>query len=263
MKNTNMKKEIEAALQDLERAHRIRILFAIESGSRAWGFASEDSDYDVRFVYVHPVDRYLSIDRGAEYIDGPQNKVLDITGMELRKAAQLFRKSNAVIYEWLQSPVWYRREEAFVEDLWQLAPQYFSARAAIHHYLGLARKTMGSDLQGDAVRLKKYFYALRPVLAARWIALQGGPPPMEFGPLRTTVDDKAVQERMEALLEQKARVDESFLVAPDPVLQRFIEMQMQYAADCATQLEKSAADVAPLDELFRKTIKRYGYTNPA
>ena len=251
-----MEKEIRAQLNQLEADHDIRILFACESGSRAWGFASPDSDYDVRFVYVHRPEWYLGIDRGKDFIAGPQDMVLDITGFELRKLLQLFRASNATVYEWLQSPVWYRKEEAFVEHLWALAGTYFSAMTALHHYLGLARNTMENFLTAEQVKLKKYFYALRPVLAAAWIAEYGNCPPMEFGQLRPMIRVASVLDKVDALLAKKAGVNESCLVAPDPVVHSFIQEHLARCTEYAKTLEKKEADAAALNELFRKIINK-------
>lgn len=247
---------IQEQLNKLEAEHDIRILFACESGSRAWGFASSDSDYDVRFAYVHKLDWYLGIDKGADFIEGLQDGVLDIRGVELRRLLQLFRASNAAVYEWLQSPVWYRKDEAFVRQLWIYAETCFSARDGMHHYLGMTRNTLESCLQSTEVKLKKYFYALRPVLAAAWIKEYNSCPPMELRHLRAPIADPAVQQRMDALLAQKAGVEEGFRVAPDPLLHRFIEEQMAQCTDYAKTLGKKEVSAAPLAELFRTTINR-------
>lgn len=251
-----MEKQIQEQLNKLEAQHDIRILFACESGSRAWGFASPDSDYDVRFAYVHRRDWYLGIDRGADFIEGTQDAVLDIRGVELRRLLQLFRTSNVSVYEWLQSPIWYRKEEAFVEKLWALADSYFSSKTGMHHYLGLTRNTVDNYLQGGEVKLKKYFYALRPVLAAAWIKEYNNCPPMEFGPLRAMISGAVVQERIEALVAQKRRVEESFRVAPDRVLNRFIGELMAQCTDSARILEKKEVSAAHLNELFRAIINQ-------
>ena len=165
-----MKEIIVSKLNAIEYKSNVRILYACESGSRAWGFASPDSDYDVRFIYVHPREHYLSVDEQRDVIELPINDLLDINGWELRKALRLFKKSNGPLYEWLQSPVVYDQNNEFIDDLKNLMPHYFSPRANMHHYLSMAKTVFESDLAGGEVRLKKYFYALRPILACRWIA---------------------------------------------------------------------------------------------
>ncbi len=161
---------IKDKLKEMEQAYNVKILYACESGSRAWGFASPDSDYDIRFIYVHPKEYYLSVDEQRDVIELPINDLLDINGWGLRKALRLFRKSNGPLYEWLQSPIVYNQDNEFANDIKNLMPSYFSPRATMHHYLSMAKSVFENDLVGVEVRLKKYFYVLRPILACRWIA---------------------------------------------------------------------------------------------
>jgi uncharacterized protein len=245
---------IRDKLNETATARGITLLFACESGSRAWGFHSPDSDYDVRFAYMHGPGWYLSIEDKKEVIELPVNEVFDINGYDIRKLLKLFRGSNAKIYEWIRSPLFYEQREPFVQELRALVPEYYSPKVGLHHYLGLCRNTFESYLQGEQVRLKKYFYALRPVLAACWIVQYGTPPPVEFDKLRPLITDTAVNERISALLEEKARVDEKHLVSPDPLLHQFIRQQMEACERYAKDLSKKETDVAPLNALFRKTI---------
>src|SRR5688572_7252344 len=124
-------------LKEVEQANQVQILYACESGSRAWGFASPDSDYDVRFIYVHKNDHYLSIDEQRDVIELPINDVLDISGWELRKALRLLRKSNGPLYEWFQSPIVYQSDSTFQGEILALMKLYFSPRAMMHHYLSM------------------------------------------------------------------------------------------------------------------------------
>ncbi len=89
-----MERTIKAGLAEIEAQENVRIVYACESGSRAWGFPSSDSDYDVRFIYLHPLEWYLSIEKRRDVIERPITGVLDVNGWDLRKALQLFRKSN-------------------------------------------------------------------------------------------------------------------------------------------------------------------------
>ncbi|MEI6947920.1 nucleotidyltransferase domain-containing protein [Paraflavisolibacter sp. H34] len=245
---------IRKQLHETAEAKHVTILFACESGSRAWGFHSPDSDYDVRFAYTHPADWYLTIEDKKDFIELPVNEVFDINGYDIRKLLKLFRGSNAKIYEWIQSPIFYEQHDAFLQHLRSLVPDYFSPKVGLHHYLGLCRNTLETHLQGEQVRLKKYFYALRPVLAARWIQQHGTPPPVEFSQLRTLITDSAVNEHVAALLEKKALVAEKHLVAPDPLLHHFIQEHMQECEHYAKGLVRKDTDAAPLNDLFRKTI---------
>src|SRR5687768_16778833 len=171
---------IRERLDVIGRENNINILYACESGSRAWGFASPDSDYDVRFIYARRLNDYLAITDRKDVMEYPVNEVLDIGGWDLRKTLQLFLKSNAPLYEWLQSPVIYINNLLFTNELTSLIPSYFSLRAGCHHYHSMAWNTFENDLQSPKVKLKKYCYALRSAVAGLWIIEKKEVPPMEF-----------------------------------------------------------------------------------
>lgn len=99
---------INEELDKIERKEGVRILHAVESGSRAWGFASPDSDYDVRFVYVRPKEDYLRLDEPKDVIEWQLDEVLDINGWDLKKALRQFAKGNVTLFEWSESPIVYR-----------------------------------------------------------------------------------------------------------------------------------------------------------
>jgi uncharacterized protein len=249
-----MKEEILKKLEEIEKTQQVRVLFACESGSRAWGFASPDSDYDVRFVYAHEKDWYTGIEDRKDFIELPVNAVFDVVGYDIRKMLKLFRGSNAKIFEWLQSPVMYRTDAAFLEAIKNLIPHYYSQRAGLHHYLGLTRNTLNNDLAGEQVKLKKYFYALRPVLAALWICEKKTCPPMEFQYLRTLITDADINSRIDRLLAQKVQVDEKFMIAPDAVLHGFIKAAFDKCDAHAQTLEAMQTGAGELNNLFRKTV---------
>lgn len=241
-------------LREVEQSHNIRILYACESGSRAWGFHSPDSDYDVRFIYAHDKDWYLGIEDRKDHIEFPVTDELDIVGYDVRKMLKLFRGSNAKIYEWLQSPVVYKKDDEFLHSIRLLMSDYYSFRTGVHHYLGLTKNTFNTELQLPQVRLKKYFYALRPVLAATWIVEKKAFPPMEFAHLREIITDKSINEKIEALLKQKVLVGEGFLIEPDVALNQFVAAQMDYCWHASANFEPKETNVAQLNELFKKTI---------
>lgn len=215
-------------LLTIERERNVKILYACESGSRAWGFASPDSDYDVRFIYTQPADDYLSIEERKDVIELPVNEVLDIGGWDIRKVLQLFLKSNPPLYEWLQSPIMYKEHGGLKNELLQLSGKYFSGRAGCHHYISMARNTFEHDLQGEQVRIKKYFYALRPVLAALWIIEKKTVPPITFNELRMLIGEKDWNEATDDLLERKKVSDEKTMITPVPLLQHWIEKMIAY-----------------------------------
>ena len=155
-------------IREKEEKENIRVLHVIESGSRAWGFASPDSDYDVRFIYVRNKDFYLSLRENKDFIDWELNEVLDINGWDLKKALQHFYKSNATLFEWSNSPVVYYTTDEW-KQIYAVASKYFACKSALYHYYGTANKNYHEYLCEEMVKYKKYFYVLRPILACKWI----------------------------------------------------------------------------------------------
>jgi hypothetical protein len=182
--------QIEAELERIEGEKGVCILYACESGSRAWGFESSDSDYDVRFLYVYPTEWYLRVSPGRDVIERTADGLLDLSGWDLRKAFQLLRKSNPPLLEWLQSPMVYRERDSVMDRIRELLPLYYQPAACYYHYLHMAQGNYRDYLQRDTVRLKKYFYVLRPVLACLWIERGYGIVPIEFQKLVDRVLDE-------------------------------------------------------------------------
>ncbi|WP_282608768.1 nucleotidyltransferase domain-containing protein [Pelagibius sp. Alg239-R121] len=170
MIDPTIQNEIQRQLDQVELNYHVQILLAVESGSRAWGFPSPDSDYDVRFLYVHRPEWYLTIEPGRDVIELPIEDELDINGWDLKKALQLLIKPNPVLHEWLGSPIIYRSDQAFVSAMRSLADRTLHHTPARYHYLKLGEKQWNRFIAGkDDVSIKKYFYALRPALALRWL----------------------------------------------------------------------------------------------
>ncbi len=173
--------QIRDRLHVLERREDIRILLAVESGSRIWGFPAPDSDYDVRFLYVRPRDWYLALARRRDVLGFPLQGLLDINGWDIRKALNLLLKANPTLLEWLRSPIRYIEARQFLQEMEALASRVAFRRPARYHNLHLGRSAYRDALEGwDQVRLKKYLYALRPALALRWLRLRPEPPPMDM-----------------------------------------------------------------------------------
>lgn len=250
---------IQSKLTDIEENQQVRILYACESGSRAWGFASPDSDYDVRFIYTRRTEDYLSISERRDVIELPVNEVLDISGWDIRKALQLFLKSNAPLYEWLQSPVVYAADSKLKDELLSLAPAYFSSRAGCHHYLSMATNTFEHELQGNTVRMKKYFYSLRPALACLWVVKNKTAPPMQFSELRTLVADSCWHTAVDELLTKKQGANEKAEIAPIPVLHEWLQETLTYCKQQSADIPPLKNDIITLDNLFRKYINSYDF----
>ena len=251
-----MKEIILQKLKELAIAQNISILYACESGSRAWGFASPDSDYDVRFIYTRKAEAYLSITNVRDVVELPVNEVLDISGWDIRKALQLFLKSNAPLYEWLQSPIVYQENAMFRIELQSLMKKYFSLRAGGNHYLSMAYNTVEQELQGNQRKLKKYFYALRPLLACNWIIEKQEVPPMEFGILRTLITDLSLQAEIDRLLGLKISSDEQALTEPIPIIDSWISERMLFCQKMVPQLSSEKFTAEELDVIFRKYVQQ-------
>ena len=194
-------------MDEIEEKEGVTILLAVESGSRAWGFASPDSDYDVRFLYVRSKREYLRLDRGRDVIEYAPDNVLDVNGWDFDKTLRLLHGSNPTLFEWLSSPIVYC-EHPFVQELRAISSDYFLARPGLHHYLNMAEGNYRNYLKGERVRLKKYFYVLRPLLACRYILIHGTPPPMRFEKLMYAHMDAALIPLIEVLLERKRATPE-------------------------------------------------------
>ena len=180
MKRNIMKNIIVNKLNEIEQKENIKILLAVESGSRAWGFASTGSDYDVRFIYVRKPEHYLRLEKTRDVIELPINDELDINGWDLDKTLRLLYKSNPTLFEWFSSPVVYRKT-GFSDRIAPLLKEYFTPSNSIYHYLGTAKSNYVAYIRGkEEVKAKKYFYALRPLLVCRWIIKRQCPPPILF-----------------------------------------------------------------------------------
>ncbi|WNW11600.1 nucleotidyltransferase domain-containing protein [Pseudomonas sp. DTU_2021_1001937_2_SI_NGA_ILE_001] len=251
---SSMRERVLQELERLEHERNVKVLYACESGSRAWGFASTDSDYDVRFVYVEKPDWFVQVDTPRDVIERPLDDELDVSGWELRKTLGLLRKSNPTLLEWLDSPLVYRQETQAVEPLRALAERFYSPPAARAHYLHMARNNFRGYLQGDSVRFKKYFYVLRPLLAVRWVDQGRGRPPMTFARLLETVDDPALLAEVDELLTLKRNADEATYGPRRPVLHDFIQAELERAVP---SLPRTHEDSAQLNRYLRETVARY------
>lgn len=247
--------EISSALRELEARAGLRVLYACESGSRAWGFPSPDSDYDVRFVYVQPLPWYLTVEPGRDTHEAMLPRALDLSGWELRKTLQLFASCNLALNEWLGSPIVYQ-STPWADRLRALVPAFFNPRKAMHHYLSSARGTAAEHLTGDRLRIKKFFYVLRPLLAARFIERTRGMPPTDFASLYA--DDplpSSLRGSIDAIVEQKRTAQEGEQIAlPDPLRAFLIDEQQRLQAVEARLSGAGDRDVTLLDNLLRDAV---------
>ncbi len=252
-----MRSRIRQELAGIEKNYGVRILYACESGSRGWGFASPDSDYDVRFIYVHPVDWYLKVEAGRDVIELPISDELDISGWELRKTLQLLKQANPTLMEWLDSPLIYQAEPAATNGLKTMVPHFFSDIKARYHYLSMAKKNFRGYLQGEEVRLKKYFYVLRSLLAVRWIEMGKGMPPVDFATLVAgTVDDLQLKMEIDDLLRIKRAANEAEYGPRKLKIHAFIESELDETLMRCELKGKCEHGHALLDDYLRHWVMK-------
>ena len=198
---------IAEKLKEIEERENVRIIHCVESGSRAWGFASPDSDYDVRFIYVRPKEYYLRLDKTKDVIEWQLDDTLDINGWDLQKVLRLLHKSNPTVFEWNSSPIIYKTTDEW-RTVSSIIENYFVKKSGLYHYLSTAKTNYRKFFKGDVVKLKKYFYVLRPLLACKWILGEGTPPPMLFKALMDKYLDESIRPDVEELLRMKTEMSE-------------------------------------------------------
>lgn len=249
-----MKNTILNLLQETEQKHNVKIHYACESGSRAWGFPSPDSDYDFRFLYQHDRDWYLSVNEKKDMLNVNPEPLLDGSGWDIRKTLRLLFKSNVSIFEWLNSPIVYRQNADFVAKFRTLAAQYFLPKKVMFHYLGIATGMIQKEMQGEQVKIKKYFYVLRPILAAYWVGKKQVAAPMEFSELMTLIEADEVRFELEKLLKAKETAKEGELVFKNKVLDDFIEKTMAACEEIVQNLPKKENDVEAINVFYREML---------
>ncbi len=251
-----MIKGIKKELSRIENESEIKILMAVESGSRAWGFASTDSDWDVRYIYIHRLDWYLKIDELKDSQEEILPNDLDLSGWELKKALKLFRKSNPPMLEWLRSAIVYQENFSTAEKLREMSKEYFNPKSCMYHYLSMARNNFREFLQKDLVKSKKYFYVLRPVLACDWIKEKNSFPPIEFQDLVSSqVKDEDIKTEIAELLKRKMAGEELKEEPKIEILNEFLEEKIKFYIDFVEQMKPNdKPQTEMLDALFRETI---------
>ena len=251
-----MKEKIQEQLRRIEEAENIKILLAVESGSRAWGFASPDSDYDVRFIYIRRLEDYLRLNTIRDVIELPIDDALDINGWDLQKTLRLLHKSNPTLFEWFSSPIVYQKTE-FADKFRDLMMHYFSSKKTLYHYVSMAEGNYREYLKGDLVRAKKYFYVLRPVLACQWILDWGTPPPMLFSELLKAELPVELIDVVNQLLELKMNSPEVKLVKRISEINEYLDESIPSIKRAVRLLEDSLTpDWNELNQLFLQELMK-------
>ena len=245
---------IQEKLREIEGREDCRILLAVESGSRAWGFASPDSDYDVRFIYVRPRESYLRLNRLRDVIELSADDVLDINGWDLDKTLRLLYKSNPTVFEWFSSPLVYQTTP-FAETFKSVMRRYFLSKSSLWHYLHMADGNYCESLRSGTVKAKKYFYVLRPVLACRWILERETPPPMLFSELAESQLPEYLEDTVRELLELKINAPEIQMIPRIDILNEYLEQSIVEIGELVRQYPKeSPRDWEELNSLFLSAL---------
>lgn len=249
-----MRGKIQDQIRRIEESENIKILLAVESGSRAWGFASPDSDYDVRFVYIRRPEDYLRLDAIRDVIELSIDDILDINGWDLQKTLRLLYKSNPTLFEWFSSPIVYQETE-FADKLRDLMMHYFSSKKTLYHYISMAEKNYRGYLKGELVRAKKYFYVLRPVLACRWILDRGTPPPMLFSELIKEELPVELINAVNQLLELKMNSSEVKLIKRITEINEYLDTSIPSIKSAVRLLDDShTSEWNELNQLFLQEV---------
>lgn len=255
-----MEKVIKERLKLIEEKYNVKIIYAVESGSRAWGFESSDSDYDVRFIYVSKPNTYWALRGGRDVIEEMDKDLdLDFAGWDLRKALGLLYKGNPPLLEWLESPIVYIEDAEAVQELKTLSRGYYSVKSAIYHYLHMAQGNYKVYIKDKhMVRLKKYLYVMRPLLACMWIESKGIMAPMQIETTKGMLYNTPVAADFNLLLHKKRNADELGLDIPNNTLNIFIDQKLLHFSKYVETLDNPVKDVEPLDKYLNKYILKYG-----
>nr|WP_281261204.1 nucleotidyltransferase domain-containing protein [Desmospora activa] len=243
------------ALTRMENEEGVTILYAAESGSRAWGFASADSDYDVRFIYKRPVRDYVRLSVSRDVIERPIVDDLDVNGWDIVKALRLFRKSNPSLMEWLFSPIVYVERENFADQLRQWTKEHYSLHRLAHHYLNMAKGNYRTHLEGRAeIQLKKYLYVLRPLLCIQWVEQRESVPPTSMWKVMEGVDlQPKVSSSIVELINRKQQTGEMGQSPPQPVLEQFIQQEIERISGVVADIpDRNPSDLAIDNMIWRE-----------
>jgi predicted nucleotidyltransferase len=253
-----MDERINHYLSELEKQKNIKILLACETGSRAWGFPSPDSDYDVRIIYQHEKDWYLSLNEKKDSIECMyDNNDIDITGWDLRKCLNLLMKSNPALLERIQSHIIYTADEEFLDDFNALAQTAYSRIATAYHYFSMAKKLFDDIKDKEEYKLKRFFYVLRSSVACLWIAKNKEMPPIDFHKMLSGVNLKdSLHNRIYELIELKSTKSEDYYHSGEAELIEFIQQQITYTGQNFKSYTHSKANIDEFNQFFLNQLNR-------
>lgn len=243
-------------IRQVENKYDVDVLLACETGSRAWGFASPDSDFDVRFIYRHRKEWYLTLTEGKDSIDLMfDDGNMDISGWELRKTLRLLIKSNPPLLERIKSGIVYQGNPEFVSGINKLSDMSYSKVATLYHYIGMSKKSFADVENQDKYKLKKLFYALRTAVACKWIIERDEIPPVYFPTMIKELDfDEKFKDRIAFLIEFKSKQDESYYHSGELELINLIEELLEYAEINSKLMPSANGNLEELNVFFRQMI---------
>lgn len=253
MKQAAMMDLVPRKLRELEKEYGIRVLYAAESGSRAWGTHTPDSDFDVRFIYIRPREDYLRLDPVRDVLEFPTEDGWDMCGWDIRKLLQLLQKSNSQIYEWFLSPVVYL-DDGFSRRIRPVLDAYFSKRTAVYHYQHQAMlKIRKQKKSGDRIKVKHYLYAVQHLASVRWILTQGTPVPVSIRALMSYLSPE-MQVQLEDLMAKKSQ---QVWMDPVPELDAWQTLQDQAITQALEAMPKEPEKTwEMLDRFFLEELAR-------
>lgn len=253
-----MKKRIECDLKVIEKNNDVKIIYACESGSRAWGFPSVNSDYDVRFIYAHPTAWYLTIAEKRDVIEIPIDDDLDINGWDIRKALKLLRKSNSPLLEWISSPIKYRDVKPIMTDIAKLAANAFLSESSCHHYLSMAKRVISDFDGGEEVKVKSYLYSLRAILCGKWIVKKLSQPPMRIQELLDEfIPSGAISEFVDEIIDEKSRGDEYLKIKRSIEFEDYLKEQLRILGKTIPKNSNKIL-IEKFDSVFQEVLSACG-----
>lgn len=257
-----MKKKILDKLAEIERQYDVKILLAAETGSRAWGFESGDSDWDVRFIYVHKLPWYLQVEQGRDVIEFmSDDRTLDFVGWDIRKTMGLFKDCNLTMLEWLHSPYLYTFDKEFTDRIKVLEKDYFLVKNGLYHYFNLTTSIAGRNIINSQCEMKPFLYYLRGLLACQWIERYHTAPLVPFDQLvDAVVDDKTVKDGINRYVGLKRKSKEYDRVCVEPQLMDYAAKLAAYYTDNIKDLATSDnwnSDTTAVDKLVLDMVLKY------
>lgn len=248
-----MESVIKKKLQEIEEWENVKIIMAVETGSRVWDFGSPDSVYHVRFIFLRNTKDYLRLDEVKDSIEWKFDDTLVMQGYDLKKFLHLLHDGDPTVYEWCSSTIVYHSTDTF-EQLKALVPKYFSKKQSLYYYWNTACANQKKYLKGSKVRIKNYFSALRALLAVKWILNHNCPPPIKFLDLVNSELPKKLRGEVYKLLEMKKATSELGYAIKVVQLNEYIEKTLEFQKSKIKDTSETHFSWSELNYFFKKAV---------